>query len=188
MKILTPHLILIPLSAQQMKLWLISPAKVARQLDCSYIPIPFFQKTAANKVYRAKISLMNEDPLHALFCTYFLMVRKSDHQIVGEIGFKGLSRKQEVELGYGTFPKFQNKGYMSEAVKALSDWTLEQTAVPIKTVSAKTRSKNLYSQRVLNGAGFSILYIDLDIYHWKKDASSGSHTYDIPENDSLYMY
>ena len=72
--------------------------------------------------------------------------------VVGDLGFKGLSADGAVEIGYGFLPEFWGKGYATEAVKAAVRWAAAQPEV--KRIEAETVPDNAASQRVLEKAGF----------------------------------
>ena len=71
---------------------------------------------------------------------------------LGELCFKGLSADGTAEIGYGILPDFQNRGYATEAVKAVTAWALSQPGV--NTITAETEADNLSSQKVLLNCGF----------------------------------
>ncbi len=171
MTVETEHLLLVPLSLGQMRRWIRNPRQTAGELGASAPDQSLLHRFSASRIYRAKISLMEDDPQHWWLSTYFQMIRREDRQIVGELGFKGLARPGETELGYGTHPPYEHRGYMTEAVTALSDWALRQREVPLTRITARTRAENYASQRVLYRSGFSQLYLDCGIYYWSKEAS-----------------
>lgn len=72
--------------------------------------------------------------------------------IVGDFCFKGPSKNGMVEIGYGLRDGFCGNGYMTEAVKAISEWALTQKNVNI--VEAETSDDNEKSKNVLFNAGF----------------------------------
>lgn len=78
----------------------------------------------------------------------WLVVRKSDDVIVGDIGFKGKpNAMKEVEVAYGLMERYCNKGYATEAVAALIDWAI--TVKEVNKVIAETEPGNLGSIRVM---------------------------------------
>lgn len=80
--------------------------------------------------------------------TVWQIILKSRNCIVGGICFKGCPNIDgEVEIGYGTEPDYQNKGYMTEAVKAVIEWAVLQDGV--ECVIAETEKFNIASHRVL---------------------------------------
>lgn len=72
--------------------------------------------------------------------------------IVGDFCFKGPSKNGMVEIGYGLRDGFCGNGFMTEAVKAISEWALTQKNVNI--VEAETSDDNEKSKNVLFNAGF----------------------------------
>ncbi len=77
---------------------------------------------------------------------------EKDGKRIGELCFKGLSSDGSAEIGYGILPEFQNCGYASEAVKAVTDWALAEPYV--KRITAETEEENAASKRVLIKSGF----------------------------------
>ncbi|MBO7393880.1 MAG: GNAT family N-acetyltransferase [Abditibacteriota bacterium] len=80
------------------------------------------------------------------------MIELKDGTHVGELCFMGPPSEGAVEIGYGISEEYRNRGYASEAVKALSAWALDRPGVA--AVEAETEPGNRASQRVLAKAGF----------------------------------
>ena len=57
-----------------------------------------------------------------------------------------------IEIGYGLKEEYRHHGYMTEAVKAITEWALSQESV--KQVEAETDAENIASQKVLFRSGF----------------------------------
>ena len=72
--------------------------------------------------------------------------------IIGDFSFKGLSDDGVVEIGYGLKEEYRHYGYMTEALKAITEWALSQKSV--KQVEAETDAENIASQKVLLQSGF----------------------------------
>lgn len=78
----------------------------------------------------------------------WLIIRKSDGQVIGDAGFKGKPDDQkQVEIGYGLLERYWNNGYATEAMNALMEWALAQEEV--EKVHAETDRDNQASIRVL---------------------------------------
>ena len=90
-------------------------------------------------------------PEQRLWYAVWDMRRIGSGESVGDLCFKGLGPDGTAELGYGMKKGFENQGYMTEAVRAMTSWALEQGA---KTVEAETDPGNRASQSVLKKAGF----------------------------------
>jgi len=102
-----------------------------------------------------------------LFFTFWLVVDKLSHTIVAEIGFKGTpSLDGCVEIGYGTMAALLNKGYMTETVKGLLQWTAHRP--DITTVLAETYTGNKASMRVLEKNGFVQFNQKGEMIWWRK--------------------
>lgn len=83
---------------------------------------------------------------------FYLVVRREDERVVGEIGFAGPPRNGVVAIGYAIVPEARGQGYATEAIGALSRWALAQPGVV--EVVAQTLRENEPSARALLRAGF----------------------------------
>ena len=91
---------------------------------------------------------------------------------IGDLSFKGLGTDGMVEIGYGIKKEFEGKGYMTEAVTAMTIWAAQQEGV--FSVEAETVANNIASQKVLQKAGFipnGIIGAEGPRYVWKSDVS-----------------
>lgn len=78
---------------------------------------------------------------------------KGNPTIIGIIGhFKIAFENQRAEIGYMSFPEFNGKGYMSEAVKAAVAYGFEQ--MNLHSIEAIIDPGNIASERVLQKNGF----------------------------------
>ena len=82
------------------------------------------------------------------------MIELKDGTHIGELCFKGLSADGIAEIGYGISEEYQNKGYATEAVKAVLDWAFAHTEVT--AIEAETDPDNTASKRVLEKCGFAL--------------------------------
>lgn len=80
------------------------------------------------------------------------LIDRTEHVAVGQMGCKGPPQNGIVEIGYGINPSYQNRGYATEMVQALTEWCLSQPIV--SRVTAECREDNYASIRVLEKAGF----------------------------------
>ena len=83
---------------------------------------------------------------------WFMELKEQRGTIVGDFCFKGLGPDGMVEIGYGLREGYCKKGYMTEAVKTVSEWALSQERVT--RVEAETTPDNTASEHVLRNAGF----------------------------------
>lgn len=94
-----------------------------------------------------------KDPANYIWYTDWLIILKQENKIIGSACFKGKPDKEgSVEIGYGMNEVYRNKGYISEAVKTITDWTLRQPGVNI--IFAETDKSNIASQHVLEKCRF----------------------------------
>ncbi|MEO6915946.1 MAG: GNAT family N-acetyltransferase [Chitinophagaceae bacterium] len=106
-----------------------------------------------------------------LFLTFWIVIDVTINQIVCELGFKGTpDQNSEIEIGYGTFPHQQGKGYMTEAVGIISKWALSR--VDVRGVLAETDAKNAASIRVVQKNGF-LQFAERDKMLWWRKTRSG---------------
>jgi ribosomal-protein-alanine N-acetyltransferase len=87
-------------------------------------------------------------------------VMVGDLCIVGEPNAEGV-----IEIGYGTYPQFQGKGYMSEIVSGIISWAKTQEAV--KAIIANTSIDNTASLKVLQRNSFINIQIIEEQSLWK---------------------
>jgi RimJ/RimL family protein N-acetyltransferase len=83
---------------------------------------------------------------------FHFVVRRKDEVVIGEIGFVSPPRGDAVMIGYAIVPSARRQGYATEAIVALSEWSLEQPGVG--HVRAQTLPDNEASIRALLRAGF----------------------------------
>ena len=79
----------------------------------------------------------------------FVLIRRNDARLIGMVEIRIDNFK--ADLGYVLAKSLWGKGYMSEAVKALVDWSLKQTE--IHRVWAVCDTENVASARVLEKVG-----------------------------------
>ena len=80
------------------------------------------------------------------------MIELKDGTHIGELCFKGLDLNGVVEIGYGIMEQYQEHGYATEAVKAISAWAFQEPKVT--AIEAEIDSKNIASKKVLEKCGF----------------------------------
>ncbi|MBO7431576.1 MAG: GNAT family N-acetyltransferase [Elusimicrobia bacterium] len=80
------------------------------------------------------------------------MIELKDGTHIGELCFKGLDSNGVVEIGYGIMEQYQEHGYATEAVKAISAWAFQEPKVT--AIEAEIDDKNIASKKVLEKCGF----------------------------------
>ena len=86
------------------------------------------------------------------YTLWFMELKDSENEIVGNLSFKGIDDKGIVEIGYGINKGYENKGYMTEAVTAMAKWASLQPNV--KQIEAEAEKNNIASIRVLEKCNF----------------------------------
>ncbi len=108
---------------------------------------------ALKQAYSEMLQGCRREPENRIWFAPWVMELKSQPcDIVGDFGFKGINPDGMVEIGYGLREGFCGNGYMTEAVKVVSQWALNQPDV--SRVEAETESDNAASQKVLAACGF----------------------------------
>ena len=96
-------------------------------------------------------SLSNSDK-RIWYAIWNMELKDESGIIVDDFCFKGLSDDGVIEIGYGLKEEYRHYGYMTEALKAITEWALSQESV--KQVEAETDAENIASQKVLLQSGF----------------------------------
>ena len=148
MKLETERLFIFPLTYDQLILYLQAKGTLEEELNLNkgnqIIPqelLDAFHETILPSVADAEKNYQ--------YSTLWTMVSKELNQMVGDLCFKGgPNARGEIEIGYGTHDEFQGKGYMTEAIGAISAWAFTQ--LDVKTILAETDHANLASHRTLD--------------------------------------
>ncbi len=136
MKIVTARLLLYPIRDEDMQLL------IEQEKDAAL-------KQAYSEMLQGCIDEPEKRIWHIL---WFIELKNKKGTIIGDLSFKGLGADGMVELGYGLREGYCGNGYMTEAVKAITEWAVSQEGV--SSVEAETSPENTASQRVLAKAGF----------------------------------
>ena len=107
---------------------------------------------------------LNEDS-SLLYWGIWLVVRKSDGAVLGDIGFKGKPDENGVvEAGYGFLERYWGNGYATEAVGELIRWAFKTSKVD--KVIAETLQDNYGSIRVLEKIGMKKMTSTETMINW----------------------
>lgn len=148
----TERLVLVPLDARQMRLWLEEITVLEKELDCIYRAETM--EGDFLRIVEGQLSVTEQNEPHYYWYGFWFLIRKSDRTVVGSADFKaGPNGKGEVEIGYGLGKEFEHNGYMTEAVKAMCDWAKKRDGV--SHVIAETYLDNQPSQNILRRCGFT---------------------------------
>ncbi len=103
-----------------------------------------------------------------LYSTLWTAISKTENQMIGDLCIVGEPNKEgEIEIGYGTYEEFQNKGFMTEIVQGIIEWT--KTQPKVKSILASTEKANLASCKVLEKNNFVVVGETDSLLNWKLD-------------------
>ncbi|MBP1616377.1 MAG: alanine acetyltransferase [Bacteroidetes bacterium] len=165
MQIETERLILVPLTATNLRSIMRNKSQAANELG--WLSDAEELSSKMYFIYQLKAENIDKDEINWMFYTYFAIVLKESNHLIGEIGFKGVPDENgEVEVGYGLDnEKWYGKGYMTEALKGLIQWAFTQESV--LWVVADTDRVNVPSQKVLKKSGMLFWKEEFDYFWWK---------------------
>jgi [ribosomal protein S5]-alanine N-acetyltransferase len=152
MNIQTQRLRIIPLTKEQLVNYSIPDYSLENSLNVDLISriVPEF---LANVITNKIMPHLNDTAKDPLYFTFWTIISKEENIMVGDLCFKGEPNKNgEIEIGYGTYPAFEGKGYMTEAVGAIIMWAFAQPKVQL--VTAQTDPTNIASQKILEKNNF----------------------------------
>ncbi len=161
----TNRLILIPLTYEQLVKHINNDGSLEEELKtkrtCKIIS-PELKDALETKI----LPSVADPTKNYLYCTIWTAISKANNQMVGDLCFKGEPDAQgAVEIGYGTYDEFQNKGYMTEMVNAIIHWSKSEHK--ITAICASTGKTNRASIRVLEKNGFMKIDECDDYFNWK---------------------
>lgn len=101
-----------------------------------------------------------------LYSTIWTAISKTEKIMVGDLCMYGEPNSAgEIEIGYGTYDEFKNKGFMTEIVKGLIDWA--KTRIEIKFILASTLKTNAASYKVLEKNNFIKIGETETLFNWQ---------------------
>ena len=101
-----------------------------------------------------------------LYSTLWTAILKTEDKMVADICIYGEPNAVgEIEIGYGTYDEFQNKGYMTEIVHGIIEWAKSQPKV--KSIIASTDKTNIASFKVLEKNSFVNINETETLFNWK---------------------
>ena len=109
---------------------------------------------------------MGDKSKNYLYSTLWTAISKTDNTMVGDLCITGEPNiKGEIEIGYGVYDEFQNKGFMTEIVSGIIEWANLQSSV--KSIIASTDKTNTASFRVLEKNGFIKIGETESLLNWR---------------------
>ena len=101
-----------------------------------------------------------------LYSTLWTAISRIDNKMVGDLCIVGEPNADgEIEIGYGVYDEFQNKGFMTEVVGGLIEWA--KTQPEIKAIVASTEKTNTASFKVLEKNNFIKIGEKDTLFNWK---------------------
>jgi hypothetical protein len=167
----TERLRLIALTLGQLQICLDAPGCLEGELEVALSPN--LVSEPVRQASRIKLDKMSVVPaeVHPWY-TYWLLVIAGENLGAGLAGFKGEPNGEgEVEIGYGIDSAHRNRGYTTEAVRALIAWALAQPTC--RSVVAETRKGNGASGRVLAKVGMRVYRETADMQYWRTQEAWG---------------
>lgn len=127
-------------------------ASFARELHCPPPPSwpPPFNDEGSQRWFR---ELLQQHPDAVGWSLWYLLLDEPGNMrvLIGNAGFKGPPANGECEIGYSLLPRYQGRGYATEAARALIDWAFQHPAV--NRVSAEALPALVRSIRVMEKCG-----------------------------------
>ena len=133
------------IKTKRMTLFPMSDAEIRELMACT-------DSDELRKAYSEMLDGCKRDPKHRIWYAPWKMTLKNSQAFIGDLCFKGPARNHSVEIGYGIQPAYEGCGYATEALKAMTQWAVQQKEVVF--VEAETAPDNKASQRVLEKCGF----------------------------------
>lgn len=104
------------------------------------------------KAYNQMLEGCLENPEKRIWYTMWNIELKNE-KVIGSLGFKGLNDDGMIEVGYGIDEPYRNNGYMTEALKEVSKWAINQEEVT--RIEAEIEITNIPSKRVLEKSSYA---------------------------------
>ena len=164
-RIETDRLIILPLTYEQLVKYMRCDNSLEEELNLGHTSrtISDELKEAMEQAILPNVADRSKDYLYS---TIWTAISKSENKMVGDICMYGEPNEAgEVEIGYGTYNEFQNKGFMTEIVDGMVGWLKIQEKV--KKVCASTEKTNVASFRVLEKNNFIKVGETDNLFTWK---------------------
>lgn len=167
----TPRLTLIPLTLDQVRLHIAGGTLLEEALKVQ----PGHREVSEpllSIIQAFTIPFLQNPARQPLYDTIWVALDRDLNQLVADIKFKGSpDEEQTVEIGYGTYPAFRGRGYMTEIVGGFTGWALAQPG--LERVTAETALTNAASQAVLRHNEFTLFEQDEYVCWWEKKREQG---------------
>jgi RimJ/RimL family protein N-acetyltransferase len=160
----TSRLLIVPLTLSQLKLCLTDLPLLEAEMGL-YISRDVLTERVQRAIRMKLKKMARAEEGHHPWLTYWLIVVCRDNFAAGLAGFKNYPDENgSTEIGYGIDPAYQNKGYTSEAVRALVDWALGH---PFCGRVTATEVENPASRHLLEKLGAHLIAQDDKSTSWE---------------------
>lgn len=149
----TKRMLLLPATERLIKSELSSSEEFKEELN-AFVPNnwPPEQLKDVREYFLEKIV---EEPLNTDWLYRYCVIKQNGEEkpaLAGSIGFFSMPDENcAVETGYSVLPQYENKGYATEMLEGVINWSRKNGALKI---TAHTDSDNIASQKVLRKNGF----------------------------------
>jgi len=160
----TKRLILLPLTYEQLLKYVRCDNSLEKELNLndSKRIIETDLKEALEQTILPNVADKSKD---YLYCTIWTAISKAENKMVGDLCLYGEpNEKGEIEIGYGVYEEYRNRGFMTEMVQGMIEWA--KTQPKVKAIIASTDKTNLASFRVLEKNGFVKSGESEELFHW----------------------
>ena len=162
----TDRLLIIPLTMEQLQLYLEADGRLEEKLQLADSGRTFSPEVKKIVLQDTMVKLNKASGDNYLYYTFWIVVQKSTRLIVAELGFKGEpDEKGEIEIGYGTMPSERGKGFMTEAVAGIVAWAKNKPE--IVAILAETEESNLASIKIVQKNNFFLFGQKEKMLWWK---------------------
>jgi [ribosomal protein S5]-alanine N-acetyltransferase len=115
-------------------------------------------------VYRIRLKSVENNPIHYMWYTVWIIALKEENKFIGSIMIKNYPNDNgEVIIGYSIENDYRWNGFMTEALKSLTQWMFLN--LEVKFILADTLKNNIPSHRVLQKIGM-VKYMEDDECYW----------------------
>lgn len=161
----TERLILIPLTYQQLIKYTKCDNSLEKELNLNenLRTISPELKEALEQTILPNVANQSKNYLYS---TLWTAISKMENKMIADLCIVGQPNATgEIEIGYGTYEEFQNKGFMTEIVSGIIAWTKTQPIV--KSIIASTDKTNYASFKVLEKNDFIKIAETETLFNWK---------------------
>ncbi len=161
----TKRLILKPLTYEQLQKYIKDDQSLEEELSL-YKTIRIISPELKEALEQTILPNVADSTKNYLFSTLWTAISKAENKMIGDLCIVGEPNAEgQIEIGYGTYAEFQNKGFMTEMVSGMVAWAKTQPMV--KSIIASTDKSNAASYKVLKKNGFTKTGETDTLFNWQ---------------------